>query len=109
VTTELERAEIAPDAAESGKEAFLWKTAFLYVLLVVGMFVPPVMLFAFVILFVYWGCVSIMLRETSLIEPVKRETHPVMYWLLVGLWFCFAAWSIYGCIMETYQMITGQQ
>jgi len=90
VTTELETAEIVADGTEPGKEAFLWKTAVLYVLLVVGMFMPPVMFFAFVILFVYWGTVSIMLRETSLVEPVKRETHPVMYWLLVSLWFFFA-------------------
>ena len=101
--------QLASDAAEAGKEPFLWKTAVLYVLLVVGIFVPPVMLLAFTILFVYWACVSIMLRETNLVEPVKRETHPVMYWLLVGFWFFFAAWCTYGCIMETYKMIAGSQ
>jgi hypothetical protein len=109
VSIEQASAEIASDETESGKEPFLWKTAILYVLLVVGMFVTPVLLFAFVILFIYWGFVSIMLRETNLVEPVKRETHPVMYWLLVGLWFFYAAWCTYGCIVETYKMITGQQ
>jgi hypothetical protein len=107
MTPEQGTAEITAEEVGAEKEPFLWKTAVLFVLLVVGMFMPLVMFFAFAILFIYWACVSIMLRETSLVEPVRRDTHPVMYWLLVGLWFFFAVWSIYGCIMETSQMIPG--
>ncbi len=107
--TEPKSAEIGFDEAKAGKEPFLWKTAVLFVLLVVGIFVPPVMLFAFFVLFVYWSYVSLMVRETNLIEPVRRETHPVMYWVLIGLYVFFAGWCAYGFVMESYRMIAGSQ
>lgn len=47
----------------------------------------------FGILFVVWGVIDIMNKSTHLLEPITRQANPVLYWIIILMWFFFAFYN----------------
>ena len=38
------------------------------------------------LLFIYWGATAIMARETYLLQPIRRDDDPAIFWIICALW-----------------------
>lgn len=41
-------------------------------------------------LFLIWAILDIKNRQTYLMEIVQRNSNPILYWIIVFMWFVFA-------------------
>ncbi|WP_421903562.1 B12-binding domain-containing radical SAM protein [Maridesulfovibrio sp.] len=56
------------------------------------------------ILFLLWVIMDLKNRQTYLLEEIPRDSNPILYWIIVTMWFCFTmaalSWhpAVYGYI-----------
>lgn len=48
----------------------------------------------FTLLFVIQIIFSIMAGKVEYVEEIKKSEHPVLYWLVIGIWIFLAAYSL---------------
>ena len=44
-------------------------------------------------LFLVWVILDLKNRQTYLLEIIKKDENPFLYWIIVITWFCFALLS----------------
>ena len=52
------------------------------------------------VLFLIWTLPALKSRRADFIEPIHRDTQPLLYWALVGTWIILSLWLILGSFID---------
>jgi hypothetical protein len=45
------------------------------------------------LLFLYWAVPNVFTGEAFLVEPIKRSSNPVLFWIITVMWAGFGVWT----------------
>ncbi|KIC31153.1 VOC family protein [Leisingera sp. ANG-M6] len=87
---------LEPEAAAGSSDAMPWKAGLglLCIWLAVVLDIP---LF-WGVLFLLWSWPALRTGRADFIEPVRRSTHPLLFWGLTGTWIGLSLWAIAGAL-----------
>lgn len=53
------------------------------------------------VFFLYWAIAGIVMRQTFVVQIVRREESPALFWFISIMWLALAALSIAGDLFPT--------
>lgn len=65
-----------------------WKTLIALAMIYIAIFFNQMWLIG--LLFLFWTFESLKNRRAYIIEDIKREENPILYWIIVVTWFLVA-------------------
>ena len=84
-----------PQAEPSG---FAWKAPIGLVCIWLAVFLDIQAFWG--VLFLIWTLPALKSRRADFIEPIHRDTQPLLYWALVGTWIILSLWLILGSFVD---------
>ncbi len=85
----------APSTEEISDQSQMvpWKSLVALVCIVVGIILN--LYWVWGILFIVWVINDLRNGWTYLLDIIQRKTHPLLYWIIVSLWFFLGVWIIF--------------